>query len=408
MSPDQAPDSLHRLEAAVPNLGAPVAAVDLDALDANARFLTAAAGGYPIRVASKSIRCTALIRHVLDNHPGFRGVLAFTPDEAVHLAQAGIDDILVAYPTVDAAGVRNVARVMAETGAKIRLTVDDAAHVALISANAASLEGRAIPLCMEVDLGWWPLRGLVKIGPKRSPIRTPEQAAALAERICAAEQVELSSMLAYEGHIAGVGDIIPGRPLRQFAIRQMQAASLREIAARLPAVIDAVGQVLKRHDAPALELVNGGGSGSLQRTAEIGAVTELAAGSGLFNPVLFDRYRSLRLHPAVAFAMPVVRKPRGDMATLLGGGYIASGVPGPDRAPTPALPTGLTMDAEEGAGEVQTPLHGAGGLAIGDRVWLRHAKSGELFERFNEIHLVRGGVVESTAPTYRGEGRCFL
>ena len=403
------PDSLHRLDAAVPNGGAPVAAVDLDALDANARFLTAAAGGYPIRVASKSLRCTEVIRYVLDNHPGFRGVMAFTPDEAVHLARAGFDDLLVAYPSVDAAGIRRVAEAMAQTGAVIRLVVDDPAHVALIAANASALAGtgRAIPLCMEIDLGWRPLGGLLKVGPKRSPIRTPAQAAALAGLICATEHVELNSMLAYEGHIAGVGDIIPGRPLRQLVVRGMQAASLKEIGERLPAVIRAVEQALAVHGAPPLELVNGGGSGSLQRTAEVGAVTELAAGSGLFNPVLFDSYRSLVLQPAVAFAMPVVRKPMPTMATLLGGGYIASGVPGLDRAPVPALPTGLRLDRDEGAGEVQTPLHGADGLRLGDRVWLRHAKSGELFERFNEVHLVRDGALESTVPTYRGEGQCF-
>lgn len=403
-------DSLHRLDGAVPNDGAPVAALDLDALDANARFLTAAAGGLPIRVASKSLRCVEVIRYVLDNHPGFRGVMAFTPDEAVHLARAGFDDLLVAYPSVDAAGIRNVAAAMAETGATIRLVVDDPAHVALIAANASALAatGRAIPLCMEIDLGWRPLGGLLKVGPKRSPIRTPEQAAALAALIADAERVELNSLLAYEGHIAGVGDIIPGRPLRQLVIRGMQAASVKEIRQRLPAVIAAVEQTLALHGAPPLELVNGGGSGSLQRTAEVGAATELAAGSGLFNPVLFDSYRSLVLQPAVAFAMPVVRKPMPTMATLLGGGYIASGVPGPDRVPTPALPAGLSFDRDEGAGEVQTPLHGAAGLHIGDRVWLRHAKSGELFERFNEVHLVRDGVLESTAPTYRGEGHCFV
>lgn len=400
-------DSLHRLDAAVPNDGAPVAALDLDALDANARFLTAAAGGLPIRVASKSLRCTEIIRHVLDNHPGFRGVMAFTPDEAVHLAQAGFDDLLVAYPSVDVAGIRRVAETMAATGARIRLVVDDPAHVALI-AVAAKGTGQVVPLCMEIDLGWWPLGGALKIGPKRSPIRTPEQATALAKIICATEHVELSSMLAYEGHIAGVGDIIPGKPLRQLIIRGMQAASTKEIGQRLPAVIAAVEQTLALCGAPPLELVNGGGSGSLQRTAEVGAATELAAGSGLFNPVLFDSYRSLMLQPAVAYAMPVVRKPMPSMATLLGGGYIASGVPGPDRAPKPALPAGLRFDRDEGAGEVQTPLHNAAGLHIGDRVWLRHAKSGELFERFNEVHLVRDGVLESTAPTYRGEGKCFV
>jgi D-serine deaminase-like pyridoxal phosphate-dependent protein len=59
---------------------------------------------------------------------------------------------------------------------------------------------------------------------------------------------------------------------------------------------------------------------------------------------------------------------------------------------------------------VQTPLLGeaAAGLEIGDRVYLRHAKAGELCERFDVLHLIRGARVVETVPTYRGEGRTFL
>ncbi|WP_200175048.1 alanine racemase [Tomitella cavernea] len=398
--------SLRRLDAATASVTAPLAAVDLDALDANARFLVAAAGGLPIRLASKSIRCTELISHVLREHPGFRGVLAFTPDEACHLAQAGVDDILVAYPTADGAAVEHVVETSQATGSRIRLLVDSPEHIRFIAAHAM---GQTVPVCAEIDLGWWPLGGrLARIGPKRSPVRTPQQAAELTALACRTKGVELTSVLAYEGHIAGVGDIVPGRPLRQLAVRGMQAASLREIARRLPLVLAAIESTLAEHDAAPLELVNGGGSGSLQRTSAVGAATELSAGSGLFDPLLFDRYRSLRLEPAVAYAMPVVRKPLPTVATILGGGYIASGVPGPDRAPAPSLPERLSFDGDEGAGEVQTPLHGAGALRFGDRVWLRHAKSGELLERFNEIHMVRGGEVLEVTRTYRGEGHCFL
>ena len=62
------------------------------------------------------------------------------------------------------------------------------------------------------------------------------------------------------------------------------------------------------------------------------------------------------------------------------------------------------------AGEVQTPLIGpaADGLRIGDKVWMRHAKAGELCERFSDLHLVEGEVVAATVPTYRGEGQTFL
>ena len=59
---------------------------------------------------------------------------------------------------------------------------------------------------------------------------------------------------------------------------------------------------------------------------------------------------------------------------------------------------------------MQTPLRGPGAAAlrVGDRVWLRHAKAGELCERFNELHLVRGDELVETVPTYRGEGEAFL
>ncbi len=59
---------------------------------------------------------------------------------------------------------------------------------------------------------------------------------------------------------------------------------------------------------------------------------------------------------------------------------------------------------------MQTPLLGpaADALRIGDRVWMRHAKAGELCERFNELHLVEGDAVVETVPTYRGEGQNFL
>ena len=216
----------------------------------------------------------------------------------------------------------------------------------------------------------------------------------------------LDGIMSYEAHIAGVGDRPPGRlgALAGAAISGMQAASARELAARRAEVVAAVRAV-----AP-LRFVNGGGTGSVERTAAEPAVTEVAAGSGLFAPTLFDAYRSFTPRPAALFALPVVRRPSADVATVLGGGYLASGAAGADRLPRPVLPAGLRLDRQEGAGEVQTPVTGeaARSLRVGDRVWFRHAKAGELCERFDAVHLVRGGEVVETVPTYRGEGRTFL
>jgi len=158
-----------------------------------------------------------------------------------------------------------------------------------------------------------------------------------------------------------------------------------------------------------LEFVNGGGTGSLESTARDTSVTELTAGSGLVGPTLFDAYRRFAPEPALLFALPVVRRPGQGIATLFSGGYVASGTGTPSRLPRPYLPAGLSLIGTEGAGEVQTPVRGgpAGTLRAGDRVWLRHAKAGELAERFGEYHVIGEDGQVTPVPTYQGEGQCF-
>jgi D-serine deaminase-like pyridoxal phosphate-dependent protein len=369
---------LQALAAATADLEPPFAAVDLDAFDANAADLLRRAGGKRVRLASKSVRCRALIDRALD--AGLTGVLAFTLPEALWL---GRDDVVVAYPTVDRAA-------LAALTERVTLMADSREHLDLMPGGAR--------VSIDVDAGWWPLRGALRVGAKRSPLRTPEQAADLARAVVARGLV-LDGLMMYEAQIAGVGDT----GLLGAAVRAMQRASARELAGRRAAVAAAVRAV-----AP-LRFVNGGGTGSVERTAAEPAVTEVAAGSGLFAPALFDGYSSFRPRPAAFFALPVVRRPSSRVATVLGGGYPASGRAGRDRLPRPAAP-GLRLDRLEGAGEVQTPLRGraAAGLRIGDRVWMRHAKAGELCERFDVLHLVQGGRRVATVPTYRGEGRAFL
>ena len=379
------------LDAATADLEPPFAAVDLDAFDANAADLLRRAAGKPVRLASKSVRCRALAERALG--AGLHGILAFTLPEALWLAGHGASDVVVAYPTVDRAALGELA-----TGpARERITVmaDCREHLDLIA--AAGTARAPVRVCLDVDAGWRPLGGRIRIGAKRSPLHTPEQAAALAREVAARPELVLDGLMMYEAQIAGVGD----RGLAGPVIRAMQAASARELARRRAAVVAAVRAV-----AP-LRFVNGGGTGSVERTAAEPAVTEVAAGSGLLAPALFDAYRAFAPRPAAFFALPVVRRPSAGTATALGGGYPASGPAGRHRLPRPVAPAGLRLDRQEGAGEVQTPLLG-GDLRVGDRVWMRHAKAGELCERFDVLHLVRGGERVATVPTYRGEGRAFL
>ena len=398
--PPVAAGDRERLDRATAALDPPFALLDLDAFWANADDMVRRAAGKPIRLASKSLRCRALQERTLARD-GFRGTLAFTLPEALWLAGEGFDDLVVAYPTVDRAALRSLAE--GEARERISVMVDSTEQLDFIARAVG--DGRPpVRVSIDVDAGWAPLGGRVRIGAKRSPLRTPEQGAALAREIAGRAAVELDGLMAYEAQIAGVGDRPPGKPLMGLALRAVQALSARELAERRAAVVAAVQAV-----AP-LRFVNGGGTGSLHTTTREPAVTEIAAGSGLYGPTLFDAYRAFAPRPAALFALPVVRKPSRSIATALGGGYLASGAGDASRLPRPHLPAGLRLDKQEGAGEVQTPLLGAPArdLEIGDRVYFRHAKAGELCERFDRLHVVSGDEVVEVLPTYRGEGRTFL
>ncbi|WP_200215569.1 amino acid deaminase/aldolase [Micromonospora coerulea] len=392
-----------RLDRATAHLDPPYAVVDLAAFDANATALAERAGGKPVRVASKSVRSRDLLTRAL-GRPGWRGVMAFTLPEASWLVRTGIStDVLVAYPTADRGGLAELANDPALADA-VTLMVDGTEQLDLVDEVCPPARRPALRVCLELDASWRPLGGRVHVGVRRSPVHSARAAGALAAAVAGRQGFRLVGLMSYEAQIAGLGDAPPGQAVLGTAIRVAQRGSYRELLARRAAAVAAV-----REHAD-LEFVNGGGTGSVAATSADPAVTEVTAGSGLYGPTLFDAYRAWRPTPAAFFACAVVRRPAPGLATVLGGGWIASGPAAGSRLPRPWLPAGLKLLGPEGAGEVQTPLTGAAAatLRVGDRVWFRHAKAGELCEHVNELHLVDGDAVVATVPTYRGEGRAFL
>ncbi|MER7330615.1 MULTISPECIES: amino acid deaminase/aldolase [unclassified Micromonospora] len=392
-----------RLDRATAHLDPPYAVVDLAAFDGNAATLVGRAGGKPVRVASKSVRARELLGRAL-GRPGWRGVMAFTLPEAIWLVRAGVtDDALVAYPTADRGALAELAAEPA-LAAAVTLMVDGTDQLDLVDAVCPPARRPELRVCLDLDASWRPFGGRVHIGVRRSPVHSARAAGALAATVAGRAGFRLVGLMSYEAQIAGLGDAPPGRAVLGSAIRLAQRGSYRELLARRAAAVAAV-----REHAD-LEFVNGGGTGSVAATSADPAVTEVTAGSGLYGPTLFDAYRAWRPTPAAFFACAVVRRPAPGLATVLGGGWVASGPAEDSRLPRPWLPGGLKLVGPEGAGEVQTPLAGtaAATLRIGDRVWFRHAKAGELCERVNELHLVEGDGVVATVPTYRGEGRAFL
>jgi D-serine deaminase-like pyridoxal phosphate-dependent protein len=377
----------------------PCAIVDLDALDANARAIAQRAAGKPVRVATKSVRCLSLLGRIQATSPAYRGLMAYHPLEAVYLAEQGFDDVLIAYPFWHADHVERVCDAVAQ-GKTITAMVDAAAHVQHLGAIAAS-RGLVLPLCIDLDMST-SFPGL-HFGVRRSGLTTPDQVLGLARVIAETRGVKLDGLMGYEAQIAGVPDA--GQGAKSAVVRVLKGRSLGEVADRRSKVVKALQAA-----GYALRFVNGGGTGSMETTAAEEVVTEVAAGSGFYAPTLFDGYAGFRHEPAAFYAVEITRLPAPGIYTCLGGGYPASGAMDESRSPSVFLPEGASLLPLEGAGEVQTPVQyqGPETLGYGDPIFMRHAKAGELCERFNTLLLVSGGQVVDEVPTYRGQGHCFL
>lgn len=389
-------DAVAKQDAPLPT---PVFVVDLDAFDANAADLERRAAGKPVRVASKSLRVPALIERALARG-GMRGVLGYSLREALWLHEQGsCDDIVVAYPTVDRGALAQLVAAPAAAAA-ITLMVDSVAHLDVVD-SVRFTPGVEVRIALDIDAGLQ-IAGR-HVGPKRSPLLQSSDVLALARAVADRPGFRLVGVMTYEGQVAGLQDSVPTARARSAVLRRIKALSVSQLAVRRREIAAGLAEIAD------LEFWNGGGSGSVDSTASDAVVTEIAAGSGLLVPTLFDHYRSFDPRPASYFGLPVTRKPSPEVATVHGGGLIASGPAGPDRSPTPWAPAGLELTTLEGAGEVQTPLTGpaAAQLEIGDLVWFRHGKSGEVFEHAVDVHLLSGDEFEASVPTYRGCGQSF-
>lgn len=379
----------------------PLAYLDIDLLDQNIEMLLKRSKSSKIRIASKSVRCVEVLSYILKSDPQFQGLMTFTADETVFLSQKGFDDLLIAYPIANPENYPELFNEI-ENGKSIYLMIDCIDHLQQLE-KIGQERNLNVPICVDLDLSVnFPF---LHFGVWRSPITNNAPLKEILEYLKNCKHLSLEALMGYEAQIAGVGDNFQGATLKNKAVEMMKNKSISKIADRRSKAVDLIkeyGHVLK--------VVNGGGTGSIESTIKESKVSEVTVGSGFYNSHLFDNYKKFKLRPAAGFAASICRIPKPGIYTCHGGGYIASGAIEAVKAPMPFLPKGVTLDKLEGAGEVQTPIHyqGTEKLKIGDPIFFRHSKAGELCERFNEMHFIKDGKIINTVPTYRGEGKCFL
>jgi D-serine deaminase-like pyridoxal phosphate-dependent protein len=378
----------------------PALILDLDILNRNIEEIKTRAKGMNIRIASKSVRSLEILKMVLSSSDQFQGILCFSAEEAIYLSDNELDDLLIAYPTNQTSIIE---KVIQKTAIKknIKLMVDSISHVEKI--NEIAKKAQVVqPICLEIDMSM-NLPGL-NFGVYRSPIKSIEEVIKIGKKIKELENVKLVGVMGYEAQIAGLGDRNPAQGLKNPIIRFLKRISIPKIENFRVSTINKIKEL-----GIDLEFVNGGGTGSFESTIKDPSVTEVAMGSGLFSPTLFDYYNNFHYGPALFYGLEIARIPAKGMVTCNGGGYIASGTIGIDKVPTPYLPGGLHLTENEGVGEVQTPLINKGQkLNLGDPVFFRHSKAAEVCERFNEIRVYSKGEISNKVLTYRGDGQCFF
>lgn len=383
------------------NIEMPFAYVNLDLLDANMKAIALKAASKKIRVATKSIRCVEILKRIMNANQIFQGLMCFTVREAIFLLKHDFDDILLGYPTWNE---KDISSLVMQAGDKRLVTfmVDSLYHVEQLQKIADQCKCQ-VRICLDIDMSvTYPI---LHFGVRRSPITSWEKTKPIVERILQCQSLTLVGIMGYEAQIAGIGDQVEGQWIKNQLIKGLKRNAIREVARRRAEVLKGISELGVQ-----LEFVNAGGTGSMDSSSLEEGVTEITVGSGFFSPALFDSYSNFKYLPAVGYAVEIVRKPTERIVTCLGGGYIGSGAVGIDKLPTPHLPYGLKLLSQEGAGEVQTPLQCPEdiSLEIGDPIFFRHAKAGELCERFSKLYAVEGNIIVDEYSTYRGEGECFL
>lgn len=373
----------------------PLAFVDLDVLDQNIQDILKRAQGKTIRIASKSVRIPAILEYILKKNAQFKGLMCYHPNEAVFLSQQGFDNILLGYPYIHEKEISLILQEVAK-GKELIFMVDALEQIQRIQQIAEKMNVEAL-ICFDVDMS--SDFGNLHFGVYRSSITSAEKLEEIVKQTSPLSHIQIKGLMGYEAQIAGVNDNIKGQGIKNAVIQFLKRKSIKEVARKRQEAI----AILKKYGIYQ-PLVNAGGTGSIESSIAEEGVTEVTVGSGFFASHLFDHYKQFKHLPAAGFALQITRNPKENIFTCAGGGYIASGEVGIVKQPKPYLPTYIELIKNEGTGEVQTPIINKSSvfLQLGDPVFFRHSKAGELFERFDSVYFIREKKIVQVEKTLRG------
>jgi D-serine deaminase-like pyridoxal phosphate-dependent protein len=361
--------------ATLAELDTPALLVDLDVLEANLAGMAAVAAraGVRLRPHTKTHKSPEIARMQLQ--AGAAGITCAKLGEAEVMADAGLDDLLIAYPLVGEGKLRRLRDLMER--ARVRVSLDSVEVTEGLGRVGRDV-GRDVEVLVEVDTG------LHRLGRPPGP-----PTAELVGQVARVPGVEVVGLLTHAGH----------------SYRARTSEELRRVAER--EILDLVETAaLCRRDGIALEEISVGSTPTARAGAFVDGVTEIRPGTYALNDATMMRLGvATEAMTAARVLATVVARPTTERFVLdAGSKCLTTDNMGtvPDWLVVAGRPD-LHMDflsEEHGVG------HRDGGeeLRIGDRLQVIPSHACGCVNLFDVAYGVRQGKVERELPI-AGRGR---
>lgn len=378
----------------------PYAFLFLSELNKNIELIKTSCRGKKVRLATQSIRSLHVLKFLLQKlGDDCSGLMCFHLDELLWLSDHLNTHFLMGYPQQP--NQRQAERLAEKIKQGLRIvqmvdSIDQMKHLDLLAQkNEVTFE-----VCLDLELSF-KFPGF-KIGGWHSSLNKIDKVDEILRAVREFRHLKLVGIRGYEAQLAGLGDEFEN-PLKSLWVALLKKLSQKKMY-RLRAY--ATQRASKENS---IEFINGGGTGTIEMTSGDPAITEVAVGSGFYSPALFDSFQD-KYFPSLGYAMAVQRTPSENVLTVHGGGYVGSGNIGKEKAPVILSPKGAELIESEMAGEIQTPIiyRGLQKIQIGDPIFFRHSKAGELLERFQSVYVISENQIIDEWKSYRGDGQCFI